>query len=369
MEPISATAEAIEQGIDWMLLLRSLRPSLAIFFGGLLAGWLGKAIFLRRLRALSERTTTRTDDHLVDAIGRYWFAFALLVAAIPALHVLPVRESVAERVETAQTWLIAAAILVFTLAVARFVGLWFGDRERDPATGAARPSLLAKASRGAVLLIGLMLALSNAGLQVGPLLTALGVGSLAIGLALQPTLSNFFAGIYLSMSKPIRVGDFIELDDGTQGEVVDIGWRATKVRQLANNLAIIPNSRLGEMRILNYSMPEMPQSVPVECGVAYGSDLRRVERVALEEAAAVQQTHELADRTFEPALRFHTFGDSSINFTVFLRANTVLDRFAVRHEFVMRIKERLEREGIEIPFPQRVVHLPEGGEGKLSREG
>lgn len=369
MDPITTTAEAIEQGIDWMPVLLSLRPSLAIFFGGLLAGWLGKVIFLRRLRILSERTTTRTDDHLFDAIDRYWLAFALLVAAIPAVRVLPVRESVAERIVTLQAWLIAAAIVVFTLAVARFVGLWFGDRERDPATGAVRPSLIAKAARGAVLLIGLMMALRNAGLDVGPLLTALGVGSLAIGLALQPTLSNFFAGIYLSMSKPIRVGDFIELDDGTQGEVVDIGWRATKVRQLANNLAIIPNSRLGEMRILNYSMPEMPQTVPVDCGVAYGSDLRAVERVALEEAGAVQQEHELADKTFAPALRFHTFGDSSINFTVFLRARTVLDRFAVRHEFMLRIKERLEREGIEIPFPQRVVHLPEGRAGTLSREG
>jgi len=354
---------------DWPDWVQGWGPALEFFLGGIVLGWLGKAIFLRRLRTLSERTATKADDHVVDAISRYWFLTAVLVAAQLALHASPLEDEAADRIATVQIWLGAATILAVTFAIARFIRLWFGDRERDPATGVAQPSLVAKASRGAVLLVGLMLALSNAGLEVGPLLTALGVGSLAIGLALQPTLSNFFAGIYLSMSKPIRVGDFIELDDGTQGEVVDIGWRATKVRHLANNLAIIPNSRLGEMRILNYSMPEMPQSVPVDCGVAYGSDLRLVERVALEEANAVQRDLEIADSTFEPALRFHTFGDSSINFTVFLRALSVLDRFAVRHEYVLRLKERLDHEGIEIPFPQRVVHLPDAGGEKLSREG
>jgi small-conductance mechanosensitive channel len=183
------------------------------------------------------------------------------------------------------------------------------------------------------------------------------VGSLAVALALHPTLSNLFAGIHLSVSKPLRVGDFVELEDGIQGHVVDIGWRATRIRQLANNLVVVPNARLSDMRLINYSLPEAPQSVLVPLGVAYGSDLRRVERVTVEVARSVQTQVPEADPTHEPFLRFHSFGASSIDCNVILRARAYTDRWPLIHEFVVRLQQRFAQEGLEIPFPQRVVHL------------
>jgi len=328
-------------------------PALAILGGGLLLGWLGRVILFRRLRRLARQTATRVDDALLEASRGLWLPVTLCLATLAALRLAPLDDDHQLLFERVTTF---ALLVALTLGASRFVGHAFRGGERDERGLPARPSLLSKAARGAVIAVGGLLAMQAAGYQITPLLTALGVGSLAVGLALQPTLSNFFAGIYLSTSKPIRVGDFVELEDGTQGEVVDIGWRATKVRQVANNLAIVPNSRLSEMRLLNFSMPVATQATIVAMGVAYDSDLRFVERVVLEVAGACQRELPEADPEHEPAVRFHTFGASSIDFNVVLRARAVTDRLALVHEFVKRIKERFDAEGIEIPFPQRVVH-------------
>ncbi|MCM2269758.1 MAG: mechanosensitive ion channel family protein [Thermoanaerobaculia bacterium] len=346
---------------DWIreanLALDGWLPALAVLAAGLVLGWIGRTVLFRRLRRLAKQTSTRVDDALLDASRGLWMPITLCLATLAALRLAPLEDDYQLLGERLATF---GLLVALTLCGSRFVGHWFQGVDRDERGLPAQPSLIAKAVRGTVVIIGGMLAMQSAGYPIAPLLTALGIGSLAVGLALQPTLSNFFAGIYLSTSKPIRVGDFIELEDGTQGEVVDIGWRATKVRQIANNLAIVPNSRLGEMRILNYSQPEMPQAAIVTVGVAYGSDLERVERVAMEVAQEVQRDRPEADAGHDPTVRFHTFGASSIDFNVVLRARTVVDRPPLVHEYVKRIKARFDAEGIEIPFPQRVVHLPAG---------
>jgi len=331
-------------------------PSLAILVGGALAGWIAKTWLFRRLRALAAKTATRADELVLEATRRTWFPIAVFLALHAAAPLAPLEAPMRVLLQRVASFLLLIAL---TFAGARLVGLWFSTKERTEEGLPATPSLIAKASRIMVLLVGLMFALQNAGFEIGPLLTALGVGSLAVGLALQPTLSNFFAGIHLSMSKPIRIGDFVELEDGTQGEVVDISWRTTKIRQLGNNLVIVPNARISDMRLLNYSMPESPQSVLVPMGVAYGSDLEKVEAVCLDVARSVLNDLPAESQTdFEPLVRFHTFGDSSIDFNVIFRARRVTDRFLLVHTFAKRIKQRFDAEGIEIPFPQRVVHLP-----------
>lgn len=342
---------------DWLVeanrVLLGWGPALATLVVGAVLGWLGGTLLYRRLRRFAARTATRLDDVALQASRGLWFPVAFFLALLLALRFAPVDTSEGAIADLAR-FARVALLLTVTVGASRFAALWFAGRD---GAETAQPSLLANAARGAVILLGAMLVLENSGFAIAPLLTALGVGSLAVGLALQPTLSNFFAGLYLSTSKPIRVGDFIELEDGTQGEVVDIGWRATRVRQIANNLAIVPNSRLGEMRILNYSQPAMPQAAIVTVGVAYGSDLERVERIAMEVAREVQRDLPEADSEHAPKVRFHTFGASSIDLNIILRARTVIDRPPLVHEFVKRIKARFDAEGIEIPFPQRVVHL------------
>lgn len=328
--------------------------SLAILAAGLVAGWLAKAVLFRQLRRLSARTATRTDDVLLEATRRFWLPVIALVAVLPAARFAPLE---ADRRQVIERLALTLLLIGVTLAASRFVRLWFAAAGPAADAPAARPSLVQKVVQGTVLVSGFLLVLDNAGFEIKTLLTALGVGSLAVALALQPTLSNLFAGIHLSVSKPIRVGDFIELEDGTQGHVVDIGWRSTHIRQLANNLVVVPNARLSEMRLINYTLPDVPQAVLVGVGVAYGSDLRHVERVAVEVARSVQQEVAEADPGHEPFVRFHTFASSSIDFNVILRARAFTDRWPIVHEFLMRLKERFDAEGIEVPFPQRVVHL------------
>jgi small-conductance mechanosensitive channel len=152
------------------------------------------------------------------------------------------------------------------------------------------------------------------------------------------------------------VGDFVELEGGKQGFVVDIGWRATRIRELPNNLVVVPNARLSDMILVNYAMPEPEQAALVPVGVAYASDLAKVERVTVEVAKQVLEEIAGGVGEFEPFIRYHTFGDSSIDFTVILRVRGFTDRYLVVHEFIKRLHRRYEREGIEIPFPQRVLH-------------
>ena len=338
--------------------------TLILLVAGLLVGWIGRSIVFRQLRKLAASTATRIDDLFLDATRGYWLPVAVLLAVVPAVQFSPLEDD-QERVISRIA--ISALLLMVTFAASRMASAWFqaADESGPAATpgapvATARPSLIANTVRIAIMIAGTMLVLDNAGVEIKTLLTALGIGSLAIGLALQPTLSNFFAGLHLSMSKPIRVGDYVELEDGTQGHVVDIGWRVTKIQQLANNLAVVPNGKLSDMRLLNYSLPNLPQSVLVGVGVAYGSDLARVEEITVEVARTVQRDLEIAEPEHEPFLRYHSFGDSSIDFNVILRAKLYTDRWPLAHEFIKRLKARYDAEGIEIPFPQRVVHLERG---------
>jgi len=142
--------------------------------------------------------------------------------------------------------------------------------------------------------------------------------------------------------------------------VTDIGWRSTQIRELPNNLILVPNAHLAEIVVKNYSLPETEQSAVVQVGVSYSCDLEFVERVTVEVARDVQRTVAGALPAFEPFVRYHTFGDSAINFSVILRVKEFTDRYLVTHEFVKRLHRRYGELGIEIPFPQRVLHMAEG---------
>jgi small-conductance mechanosensitive channel len=193
-------------------------------------------------------------------------------------------------------------------------------------------------------------------IDITPLIAGVGLGALAIGLALQSTLSNFFAGMHLVSDRPIDVGDYIEIDDNTKGTVEDIGWRSTRIRTLADNLLIIPNGKLSESNITNFSKPKQDMSLWIPCGISYESDLKKVEKITLEVAKYIQMNADGAVKNFEPGFRFKEFGDSNINFTTILRINDPLKRFVVRNEFIKALKQRFDEEKIEISWPIRKIY-------------
>lgn len=189
------------------------------------------------------------------------------------------------------------------------------------------------------------------------MLTALGIAGFAVALALQDTLSNFFAGIQILAARQVRVGDYIELSSGEVGYVEDITWRNTKLRDRFDNMILVPNSVLGSRIITNYYQPRRSMLFRVPIGVSYDSDLKKVRKVTLDVARKVMQEVKGGVPTFEPRFRYGEFSDFSINFNVILQCQEFMDQYVVRDQFIERIHERYKEEGITIPFPIRTVHL------------
>lgn len=345
------------------LLRWAIGAALAVAVG--LLGWLVRRFLVTRLARWISRTPTDLDDILLAAASPQlplWF-FAL--GASLGVHYVGPGAQIVARVDR-----ITLAVFLFsvTLACSSLLTRWIAARSTHWPGTLPATTLIQNAVRIGVIALGLLVVLGNLGIAITPVLTALGVGSLAVALALQQTLSNVFAGFNITLARRIRVGDFLELETGQQGYVTDIGWRSTQIRELSNNLVIVPNARLAEVIVRNYSLPEGEQAALVEVGVAYGSDLSAVERITVETARDTQRSTPGAVADFEPFIRYHTFADSSINFTVILRVKEFVDRYLIMHEFIKRLHRRYAEAGIQIPFPQRVVHQRAEGEREVSAD-
>jgi small-conductance mechanosensitive channel len=252
----------------------------------------------------------------------------------------------------------AAIILSATFTVAGVLSSLVAAAGERRALGGPVTGLAHTAVRVAVLSVGGLVLLSSLGIAVTPLLTALGVGGLAVALALQDTLSNVFAGVHLLADRPIRVGDYVKIAETVEGFVVDVGWRSTRVRMLQNNVVIVPNKKVAESTIINYDLPESRMSLLIPVSVGHASDADRVEAALVEEAAraAGEVPGLLADPP--PFVRLIPgFGDSSLDFTLICQVATFVDQYLVQHELRKRILRRFRADGIEIPYPVRTVEL------------
>ena len=257
-------------------------------------------------------------------------------------------------------WIDGIFFIIFTFIVALFISRiltvimvgWLKVRRGFERT----PGLLNKIVTVIIFIIAIVVILGYFKLDITPMIAGVGLGALAIGLALQSTLANFFAGVHLLSDRPINVGDFIELDKDTSGFVEDIGWRSTRIKTMVDNLLIIPNAKLADSNIINYSMPKQDLNIWIPCGVAYESDLKKVEKIALKVAKEIQQNVPGAIKDFEPIFRYKEFGDSNINFITVLRVEEPMARFIVRNEFIKALKEHFDKENIEISWPIRKIY-------------
>jgi small-conductance mechanosensitive channel len=206
-------------------------------------------------------------------------------------------------------------------------------------------------------LIAFLIILDYLGIEISPLIASLGIAGLAVALALQDTLSNFFAALYMSADKPVRKGDYIQVGTELEGYVEEIGWRSTKIRTLPNNFVIIPNAKLAQSTITNYNVPKKEMSVLVNVGVSYDSDLKKVEKITIETAKKVLKKTPGGVEDFEPFIRYNNFGDSSIDFTVILRTDEFVNKYLLTHEFIKALKEAYDKAKITIPFPIRTVYM------------
>ncbi|EST35432.1 mechanosensitive ion channel family protein [Streptomyces roseochromogenus] len=323
---------------------------------GLLLAFLSRTL-LRWLAKHAKRTKWSGDDVIVDALRSVVPWAAIAGGAAAAAAVLPLTRTVQHHTDQfLEVWL----ILVVTLSAARVISGLVHTVTQSRSGVAGSATIFVNITRVLVLAIGFLVVLQTLGISIAPLLTALGVGGLAVALALQDTLANLFAGIHILASKTVQPGDYIRLSSGEEGYVVDINWRQTTVRQLSNNLVVIPNGQLAKANMTNYTHPEQRLTILVQVGVGYDADLEHVERVTAEVVAEVMREVEGAVPDHEPAIRFHTFGDSRIGFTVILGVGEFSDQYRIKHEFIKRLHRRYRAEGISVPAPTRTVSLQQG---------
>nr|WP_030189552.1 mechanosensitive ion channel family protein [Streptomyces violaceorubidus] len=328
-----------------------------IALGAGLLGAFGLRMLLRWLAGHAGRTRWSGDDVIVAALRTVapWAAVAGGVAGAAAA--LPLTRTVQHSVNQVLQVLL---IFVATVTAARVIAGLVRTVTSSRSGVAGSATIFVNITRILVLALGFLVILQTLGVSIAPMLTALGVGGLAVALALQDTLANLFAGIHILASKTVQPGDYIQLSSGEEGYVEDINWRQTTVRELSNNLVVIPNGQLAKSNMTNFMRPEQQLTVLVQVGVSYDSDLDHVERVTTEVIAEVMTGVSGAVPDHEPAIRFHTFGDSRIGFTVILGVGEFSDQYRIKHEFIKRLHRRYRAEGIRIPSPARTVALQQG---------
>ena len=342
------------RGVNFSFTSHHVIVALAIALLGWPTGLLIRMLIIRRLEAWAAGTSWRGDDILIASIRRpvpIWF-FLLGIYVASRIAGLPSEyATIANRV--IESLLILSVTIWISDLVARLLALVPTGRGEQ---AFALTGVVQVVARATVIGIGLLVLLGTLGISVAPIITTLGVGGLAVALGLQETLANVFAGIHITLARNIRPGDFVKLETGEEGTIEDIGWRTTRVRLLSNNIVLVPNNRLAQSVVTNYDIPGSELAVLIPVGVHYSSDLRRVEETTCAVAREVQKDVPGAVPEFEPFVRYHTFGDSSIDFTVILRAKTFTANYLIKHEFIKRLHDRYARENIVIPFPIRAIN-------------
>jgi small-conductance mechanosensitive channel len=302
----------------------------------------------------------RADSVFLQAIRLPSMLWCLVLGLFVAIEVAEMPRRLSIQLHTV---LEAAVILSVTITVAGVLAsLVAAAGERRALTGGVT-GVAQTTVRLVILVVGGLVLLSSLGIAITPILTALGVGGLAVALALQDTLSNLFAGMHLLADKPIRVGDYVKISaENAEGYVIDVGWRSTRLRMLQNNIVVVPNSKVAQSVITNYDMPEPRMALGMKISVSYATDVDRLERLLLEEAiAAVGEVPGLLGDP-PPSVRFIPgFGDYSLDFTLNCHVVSFVDQFGVQHELRKRILRRFRAESIDIPFPtQAHIELSPG---------
>lgn len=258
--------------------------------------------------------------------------------------------------------LILLAVVAITSFISKLIS-WYSKRMSTRGQSPLNDQLLQLFRRVTQVIIyglGSLLILDQMDVNISPLIAGLGLGGLAVALAIQPTLSNLFAGTYVMTEGIISTGDFIEIEGGVSGYVIGVGWRSTTIRTFQNNLVVIPNGRFAETILTNYHKPVPAINIIVNCGTSYDSDLAQVEAVSKEVMQDVLDNNPNANKEYGGFFGYDNFGDSNVNFWLFIQANDRLAGFSVKNDLMQKLHRRFKELSITINYPVRTIHLPDG---------
>jgi small-conductance mechanosensitive channel len=319
----------------------------AIIFAGIVI----QRIIIIYIQRLSKKTHWKGGMVLVSSLRGMILLVSVLFGVYYGLSKAPVEEGTVELEHRLHK---VFFVLIISFVIARVLtGLLKAYSIRGESSKSSL-SLFKSIINIIVYTIGLLVMLESFGISITPILTALGVGGLAVALALQDTLSNLFAGIQITLTRTIKQGDYIHLTTGEEGTVTDITWRFTTLLTQSDNMTVIPNSKLATTILTNYSLPKKNLSISVPVSISYNSDMDKVERITLEVAEPLMREFGIETK---PVFRYKEFGTSSINFTLSMDVNEFSQQYVLRHEFIKRLLKRFKTEGIEIPYPITSVYL------------
>lgn len=312
-------------------------------------------------KKIASKTKTKLDDLIFERIGVPIYYFFIIFGVFLALSPLNLSENIElilRRIILSINILFGAFIIVQVLGI--FLSEWIKkkvERTKSELDDALFP-IFSRIVNVIIYTLAALYILRVWQIEITPLLAGLGVAGLAIGLALQETLSNMFSGISVVADRYFKVGDIIQLDSGETGEVLDISLRSTKIRTFNNEIMIIPNSKIANNKIINYAQPDKKARISLDISVAYGSNVERIKKVVLDtvKELAKKEKHIILDEK-PPAIFFVEMGDFALKFSLKVWVNNYRKRYGIKDKLNTEIYNALRKAKIEIPFPTRTVYI------------
>jgi len=305
------------------------------------------------LLALVQKTKTEVDDIVIRALKSAVTYSVPVIGLMLALTPLALPTSIPQRMLFS---LLAVLLMRGAISLVEDLSEWAQNtwvKRTDSSLDDSLLRLLRKAVKTSIVILGVLVILNKWQVQIAPILGALGIGGLAIGLALNSTLANVFGGIQMIFDRSLIVGDKVMLDSGEVGVVLDIGLRSTKMRTYDNEVIFLPNSQLANTRVKNFSKPDPTIRVTVTFGVAYGSDVARVKQVVSD---AISKLDGILEEP-APQVLFLNMSDFALDMCARVWVDDYGEQFAKQLEMTELVYNTLNESGIEIPFPTRTVYV------------
>ncbi len=353
---MAALLSAVQAGLDILGPNPWLRAAVMIV-AALVVAFVVERLIVATIGRLVGRTSTLLDDELIERSRRPVFMTIFIAGLVIATQQLKLSEGITNITVSALQTILILSWLGFAL---RFFSILLSALSRvHEKYEFIQPSTLPLFDNTAKIIVagaGVYLAFLAWNIDVTALLASAGIVGLALSFAAQDTLSNVFGGMSILADRPYRVGDFINLDSGERGEVTHIGLRSTRLLTRDDVEVSIPNSVMGNAKIVNEAGgPHEKFRIRIAVGVAYGSDIDRVEALLLE----VATEHEEVCTTPEPRVRLRGFGNSSLDFELLAWVARPILRGRITHELNCAVYKTFGAHNVEIPFPQRDVHVRE----------
>ena len=326
----------------------------AFILGGIALGIILEVLVIGNLR----KNVTKSDDKaskVAIIVFRYMLVLSFSILGIyVAIHRFPMNATLFQLLRKI---LHVLMIWTGTIIASRFAASFINIYMEKTKGAIAGFTIFLNIMKLVVYLIGFTIILDLLGVSITPMVTAMGVGGLAVALGLQTTLANLFTGLHIIASGKLRVGDYIKMSTGEEGHVTDMTWRETELRTQLDNIIVVPNSKFASVSVTNYSLPHEESFIVVHVGVSYESDLKKVEAITVEVAKEVMQEVPGGVPEFTPFMQYTGFSDSRIEFSLTMRTRNFDSQSSIQHEVIMRLHKRYEQEGIVIPYPVRTVFM------------